>query len=78
MSFNIDGAPAVETSKPGLFASNEPGALSLDEILQKVSQDDEEEWEYEYSTTETEVCQLWLAEPLMIMRTSFYADVCIF
>lgn len=27
----------------------------LDEVLQQVIKDDQEEWEYEYSTTETEV-----------------------
>lgn len=30
-------------------------ALQVDEILEQISKDDQEEWEYEYSTTETEV-----------------------
>ncbi|POR34682.1 Uncharacterized protein TPAR_05113 [Tolypocladium paradoxum] len=42
----------------GAFTPDEPGALSLDEVLQQVSQDDQEEWEYEYSTTETETYYL--------------------
>ncbi|KAK2591147.1 hypothetical protein QQS21_011161 [Conoideocrella luteorostrata] len=42
----------------GVFSSNEPGALSLDQILAQVSKDDQEDWEYEYSTTEEETFYL--------------------
>lgn len=40
----------------GVFTPDKPGALSLDQVLEQVAKDDQEEWEYEYSTTETEVC----------------------
>lgn len=32
-----------------------PRALQVDEVLQQIIKDDQEEWEYEYSSTETEV-----------------------
>ncbi|PFH58741.1 hypothetical protein XA68_13301 [Ophiocordyceps unilateralis] len=38
--------------------ADEPGALDVDEVLRQVMQDDQEEWEYEYSTTETETFYL--------------------
>lgn len=34
---------------------DQPATAETDEVLQKVQQDDDEQWEYEYSTTETEV-----------------------
>ncbi|KAJ3476122.1 hypothetical protein NLG97_g9225 [Lecanicillium saksenae] len=37
---------------------SESTPLVLDEVLQQVLQDDQEEWEYEYSTTETETYYL--------------------
>jgi hypothetical protein len=40
-----------------LAADELPPALQVDEILEQISKDDQEEWEYEYSTTETEVCE---------------------
>ncbi|GAB0137432.1 hypothetical protein EsDP_00005696 [Epichloe bromicola] len=43
-----------------VFTSNDPGALSVDQILAGVSKDDQEEWEYEYSSTETETFYLTL------------------
>jgi hypothetical protein len=55
---------ATAASTSGLFAAKskvspwldeEPGALHVDKVLEQVSQDDQDEWEYEYSTTETEV-----------------------
>lgn len=42
-------------SKISPWLDEEPGALHVDKILEQVSQDDQDEWEYEYSTTETEV-----------------------
>ncbi|GAO14308.1 hypothetical protein UVI_02033850 [Ustilaginoidea virens] len=39
----------------GLLTEKEPGALAVDPVLGQVYGDDQEEWEYEYSTTETEV-----------------------
>lgn len=39
----------------GQHGPDAPGALSLDQILAQVSADDQEDWEYEYSATETEV-----------------------
>jgi hypothetical protein len=39
----------------GVFTPDEPGALPLDQVLEQISKDDQEDWEYEYSTTETEV-----------------------
>ncbi|RFU79772.1 transcription factor tfiiic, tau55-related [Trichoderma arundinaceum] len=52
-------ATSASASTPGPASASpwledEPGALSIDTILQQVSQDDQDEWEYEYSTTETE------------------------
>ncbi|KAG5951866.1 hypothetical protein E4U53_002072 [Claviceps sorghi] len=44
----------------GVFTSNEPGALPLDQVLAGIIKDDQEEWEYEYSTTETETFYLTL------------------
>lgn len=44
---------AKTTVSPWL--DEEPGALHVDKVLEQVSQDDQDEWEYEYSTTETEV-----------------------
>ncbi|KAG5928998.1 hypothetical protein E4U42_007495 [Claviceps africana] len=44
----------------GVFTSNEPGALPLDQVLAGISKDDQEEWEYEYSATETETFYLTL------------------
>lgn len=44
---------ATATASPWL--GDEAGALNVDTILQQVSQDDQDEWEYEYSATETEV-----------------------
>jgi hypothetical protein len=38
------------------FTPDEPGALPLDQVLAQITKDDQEEWEYEYSTSETEVC----------------------
>jgi hypothetical protein len=32
-----------------------PRALQVDEVLEQITKDDQEEWEYEYSSTETEV-----------------------
>lgn len=46
-------AAAKTTASPWL--EDEAGALNVDTILQQVSQDDQDEWEYEYSATETEV-----------------------
>ncbi|PNY26183.1 Uncharacterized protein TCAP_03885 [Tolypocladium capitatum] len=56
----------------GAFTPDEPGALSLDEVLQQATQDDQEEWEYEYSTTETETYYLTveLSYPEFKERTS--------
>lgn len=57
-------AAAASTSAPELLAAtatvspwldDESGALHVDKVLEQVSQDDQDEWEYEYSTTETEV-----------------------
>lgn len=44
---------AKATASPWL--DEEPGALHVDKVLEQVSQDDQDEWDYEYSTTETEV-----------------------
>lgn len=44
---------AKATRSPWL--DEEPGALQVDKVLEQVSQDDQDEWEYEYSTTATEV-----------------------
>ncbi|KAG6002922.1 hypothetical protein E4U43_001006 [Claviceps pusilla] len=44
----------------GVFTSNDPGALPLDQVLAGIIKDDQEEWEYEYSTTETETFYLTL------------------
>lgn len=52
----------------GVFTPDQPGALSLDQVLEQVAKDDQEEWEYEYSTTETEVCNLILALSLRVCR----------
>lgn len=49
---------AATTSSPWL--GDEPGALNVDKVLQQVSQDDQDEWEYEYSATETEVRSSYL------------------
>ncbi|RDA85829.1 hypothetical protein CP532_5750 [Ophiocordyceps camponoti-leonardi (nom. inval.)] len=35
-----------------------PGALDADEVLRQIMHDDQEEWEYEYSTTDTETFYL--------------------
>lgn len=37
------------------LAANEPGALGLKEAIEEMGRDEQEEWEYEYSATETEV-----------------------
>lgn len=39
------------------LSADVPGVLGLDEVLRQVAQDDQEEWEYEYSATETEVVE---------------------
>lgn len=44
-----------------LDAQDAPAALRIDEVLEQIQKDDQEEWEYEYSTTETEVCPLTIA-----------------
>ncbi|KAF5127541.1 hypothetical protein E5D57_008474 [Metarhizium anisopliae] len=41
-----------------VFTPDEPGALPLDQVLAQVVNDDQEEWEYEYSATETETFYL--------------------
>ena len=43
----------------------EPNAISVDDVLQQISQDDEDEWEYEYSTTETEVRSIIYLRPTL-------------
>lgn len=53
----------AEPTAPTAPDMDAPGALQVDKILQQVSKDDEDEWEYEYSTTEIEVWQ--------ILRNSF-------
>lgn len=47
--------PLAAKSKVSPWLDEEPGALHVDKVLEQVSQDDQDEWEYEYSTTETEV-----------------------
>ncbi|TWU72400.1 hypothetical protein ED733_001389 [Metarhizium rileyi] len=42
----------------GAYVPDEPGALPLDQVLAQVVKDDQEEWEYEYSATETETFYL--------------------
>lgn len=39
------------------LSADAAGVLGLDEVLRQVAQDDQDEWEYEYSATETEVCR---------------------
>lgn len=48
-------AKRAATTTPSPWLGDEPGALNVDTVLQQVSQDDQDEWEYEYSATETEV-----------------------
>ncbi|KAK0387444.1 hypothetical protein NLU13_5756 [Sarocladium strictum] len=51
-------------------------ALQVDEILEQISQDDQEEWEYEYSTTETETFYLTLdlSHPDFVDRREKFAN----
>ncbi|KAL2204212.1 hypothetical protein CC79DRAFT_1324984 [Sarocladium strictum] len=41
-----------------LKPENTPRALQVDEVLEQITKDDQEEWEYEYSSTETEIFYL--------------------
>lgn len=57
-----------------VFTSNDPGALSVDQILAGVSKDDQEEWEYEYSSTETEVGTCPNLSSPLVAPTNYYYD----
>ncbi|KAG8418308.1 hypothetical protein J3458_005727 [Metarhizium acridum] len=48
---------AMERPK-SVFTPDEPGALPLDQVLAQLVNDDQEEWEYEYSAAETETFYL--------------------
>ena len=56
----VQTPPTRVVHKNGLVAMAErqpPQALQIDDVLEQISKDDQEEWEYEYSTTETEVAK---------------------